>query len=390
MNCPGSVAAVRKAKIFDEPSEYAAEGSAAHQVAQWSLDQGVVASTFIGKEIEVDGFEFTVDEEMASYVQVYVDAVNNQPGDKMVEELLDLSSVYGVENQFGTSDAVSLNLNENNIIVNDLKYGRGVMVFAKDNPQLYSYAAGVLVLLDDVWDWETVTIMVHQPRLDHIDAVTITVEELRAFIRTATEAGQLAMSLLDKSDEEIAAHLVPGEEQCRWCPFKGKCAALTTHVHEAVFDGFEDLTVEATPKDVTQMSPEQLAKTLNLLDLINSWVSDVRAEGLQRVKGGLEVPGWKLVAGKKGARAWTESDAAEDVMRKARVKADVMFSKKLITPTQAEKALKSKPKIWKKLQELITQADGKPGLAPESDTRPALAVAAQFENVEEDDFGDLI
>ncbi len=41
------------------------------------------------------------------------------------------------------------------------------------------------------------------------------------------------------------------------------------------------------------------------------------------------------------------------------------------------------PRQWPKLQGLITQPDGKPSVAPESDKRPALVIAATA-----DDFAD--
>jgi len=64
-----------------------------------------------------------------------------------------------------------------------------------------------------------------------------------------------------------------------------------------------------------------------------------------------------------------------------------MYDFSLISPTSAEKLLKAKPKRWSKAQELITQADGKPSVAPESDKRPALVItpaADDFNNLEEE------
>jgi hypothetical protein len=64
-----------------------------------------------------------------------------------------------------------------------------------------------------------------------------------------------------------------------------------------------------------------------------------------------------------------------------------MYDYSVISPTSAEKLAKADAlgeRQWKKLQTLITQADGKPSVAPESDKRPALVItptADEFEAV---------
>ena len=62
-----------------------------------------------------------------------------------------------------------------------------------------------------------------------------------------------------------------------------------------------------------------------------------------------------------------------------RLKVEEMFDLKLISPTTAEKLAKAGtigPRQWKKLQEQYAQSQGKPSVAPASDKRPALTVAA--------------
>ena len=101
----------------------------------------------------------------------------------------------------------------------------------------------------------------------------------------------------------------------------------------------------------------------------------------------------KLVSGKKGARKFENETEAEKLLKSARLKVDEMYSKKLMTPAQLEKALKKRVKLWNKILPLITQADGKPTLVPEIDKRPALTTEASFDDVTEkptEDFGDLI
>jgi hypothetical protein len=160
--------------------------------------------------------------------------------------------------------------------------------------------------------------------------------------------------------------------------------------------------VSATVADMTAASPEEfaeiaptiepqpdtghddaswLAVCLSRVDLIEDWCKAVREQAHKRLSEGQELPGWKLVAGKRGARAWTDAKAAEELLRKQfRLTIEQAYDLKLISPTSAEKLAKAGdlgPKQWARAQELIHQPDGKPHVAPESDPRPALAVAAK-------------
>jgi hypothetical protein len=112
---------------------------------------------------------------------------------------------------------------------------------------------------------------------------------------------------------------------------------------------------------------------------------------------GRDVPGFKLVEGRRGARAWGDAAEVESEMKKMRIKQDVMYDLKLISPTSAEKAFKDGtigPRQWPKLQSMITQAQGKPSVAPASDKRPALVLQAaedEFENLAQPEaFEDLV
>lgn len=76
MRCPGSVRLTRH--LEEAPSEYAAEGTLAHTIAERCLVSGYDAFRYIGEVHEVDGFTFTVTDDMAAYVQAYVDNVRER------------------------------------------------------------------------------------------------------------------------------------------------------------------------------------------------------------------------------------------------------------------------------------------------------------------------
>lgn len=91
---------------------------------------------------------------------------------------------------------------------------------------------------------------------------------------------------------------------------------------------------------------------------------------------GHPVPGFKLVTGKQGNRAWSDEEAARALLKdQFRYKTEEVFDLKLISPTKAEKLIKkASPRRWTKVEALITRTDGKPTVAPESDPRPALNI----------------
>ncbi len=97
------------------------------------------------------------------------------------------------------------------------------------------------------------------------------------------------------------------------------------------------------------------------------------------------MPGWKVVAGKKGNRKWVDDIIVEDELKKMRLSKDEMYKMKLISPTDAEKMFKKdNPKRWSKLQDFITQSEGPPAIVEESDKRPALEIKeVEFDNLDD-------
>jgi hypothetical protein len=127
-------------------------------------------------------------------------------------------------------------------------------------------------------------------------------------------------------------------------------------------------------------------------DLIEGFITAVRAEVERRLLSGTTLQGWKLVRGKQGNRAWGDPKAAEKLLREVfRLKIKDAYDLKLISPTSAEKLAKSGvigPRQWPKAEALVVRAEGKAHVAPENDRRPALDVtpaSADFQPVVEDD-----
>lgn len=379
INCPGSIAL--SAGLPNKGSTYADWGTAAHTLAEWCLNpadgQHDEAARFIGRSIAVGEVFIRVDAEMADVVQCYVDyvrdVVNSTGGTLLIEQRVDYSACIGVPESFGTADTIILAGDE--IIVVDLKTGRGEEVDAFENSQLRLYALGALEEFGLVGEFKQARLVIVQPRVsrkpsEHVD----TLADLEAFrLKAWSSAQRAAMHLATGNPPDDA--LVPGEKQCRWCLAKSTCPKLQAEVSRTVFDDFEALVATDEPTPVTPSDAEAEARVFARLDMIEGWI-EARRERARTLAASVELPGYKLVAGKRGARAWTDAEQAEATLKAMRLKVDEMYDFKLISPTKAEKVLKDNPRKWAKLEGLITQSEGKPAVVPVSDKRPALVVNA--------------
>lgn len=390
MVCAGSLAL--ESGLPDSSSDFAQEGSDAHALSAQCLEGEHDAAYFVGKNLTyVDhgaNRTFLVTKEMAENAQTYIDAIRTYAMDAelLVEQRLEFSRFVDVPDQFGTSDAVILGDDE--IQVHDLKYGRGVKVDADNNEQLMLYALGALDTFGALGDFKRIRMVIHQPRLSHLSEWDCTVEELLAFGARAKEAAQAAIVCLETGADNLraATTLVPGESQCRFCKAKATCPKLREEVSDAVFNDFEAITQpDEVPAPINDCLPDHLGVLMAKVDLIEDWCKAVRAKVEAELFAGKDVPGYKLVEGRMGARAWSNLEEAEKLLKSFRLKEAQMYDFKVISPTTAEKLLKdASPKRWTKAQALISRAAGKPSVAPASDKRPALVIAPV-----EDDFADL-
>jgi len=423
IRCPGSVALSEDRP--DSTSKYALEGTAAHELAEMVLTNKVpnaaeMLNEYIAWEERGEPVSWKVTEDMVEHVQNYVDSIiermeefemlpNVKEVTLHVEEKVDFSAVIGIPNQSGTADIViQVEFNDDTVLlsVEDLKYGMGVKVDAEGNEQLMTYGCGVMDAYELVgYDVVKVNLVIHQIRLKHISEHTYEAQDMRHFAQKLKTQGQIAerqRELLREGTPPEKLILNPGEKQCRFCKAKAICPAAREAVAGTVFgerdvatsDEFEDLDEEQCAVDHTidltqeyndeETANKWLASCMKKIDFIQDWCKAIRAETYARLMDGTEIPGYKLVKGKRGARSWVDANEAEETLKSMRIKQDDMYTKKLVSPTQTEKLLKQNPRKWNKLQDLITQSEGKPAVAPESDKRKALDLSPVSE-----DFDDL-
>lgn len=185
-------------------------------------------------------------------------------------------------------------------------------------------------------------------------------------------------------------HQHPGEKQCAYCKAKVDCQKYKEVVSETVFmnkdalDGFAaspeaDGAPLYVPTDVNLLASYYLR-----IPLIQAWCKAVSEAVFQGVKTGTigAAQGLKMVAGKKGSRAWISPAVVEEMLKSMKLRQDEMYSFSLISPAQAEKVLAENPRKWNKLQAQIVQREGGPSVVHVSDKRPAISLAPSAEGFE--------
>lgn len=408
LHCPGSVA--MESACPDESSPFAQEGTAAHFVASTCLTSGDDAAVHVGKFVALtdEGEHFDlpgrlegvplieVTQDMAEHVQKYLDYVRSLGGQLLVEQHLSIESITGEPGAKGTSDAVVLLPDE--LVVIDLKFGKGLLVDADHNPQLGIYGAAALEEFSLIGDFARVRMVIHQPRLNHVSEWVMPVsqpmdgESLQTWAANTRTLAAHALAYVGKGPADVRLEdLRPDDDPCRFCRAKAICPALRDRVLATVADDFVDLTKPVAPQlesAVTRtVDNTLLGNLLGAVDLIENWCAAIRAQGKVELLAGRAVPGFKLVSGKRGARAWMDKAEAEATLKKMRLKVEQMYDLSLISPTSAEKLHKADTigaRQWTKLQALITQPDGAPTVAPTADKRPALEVSAPLDGFKDE------
>lgn len=390
--CPGSLAlAVTCGGVGSLPrSPHAAEGTIAHLLFESAMLGTREPREWLGEEHASDNHVIGVDLEMVSAVEQAA-----QWARRLTEGALSISAetrVYygdwlGVpdDEAFGTADLIAIVGDE--LQVHDYKHGRGVPVKPDNNPQLMLYAGGALPAAQAIAEISRVRLVIHQPRVnDGPLEWTTTPAELEQWLHGEARSGAAsvrnAVALLRDWTPDWDDIFLRTGDHCRWCPAKAVCPALrdevTTDVWGAAPAAPAEFDLLGEPVRATHSDQEWVAKIVPKLDLIESWCRDVRGMALVFAEEGT-LPGYKIVQGRRGARAWADPTEAEKLLRTVfRLPIEKAYDLKLISPTAVEKLAAAGDigvRQWKKAQALIVQPDGKPHLAPVSDPRPALSAA---------------
>ncbi len=390
INCAGSVLAT--ADLPDTDSEYSLEGTAAHDLAERCRELDRPAKDFLGTVIDVPlvagGFkEILVNQEMVDGVTMFIDHVNGLPGLDFNEQRVYYTQY--VKDGFGTMDAARGN--DGTVYIRDLKYGKGIQVFAKENEQLMLYALGFALTYDHLFEIEKFNLGIVQPRLGHIDVWEISYRGLLNWVQSVVvPAAEAAL----KPGAPFAAG-----PWCQFCKIRGTCKTRADSIFTKVVGEFDDLD-DALDKAVLAQSPvgrldnAAIAKILPVLPAIKKWCADIEKYAFAEVAAGRAVGDMKIVAG-RGERALRQDIPVVERMKEKGITDEQLYEpRELRSVAQLEKVIGTaffkKPTKTKEagpFYELVEMKRGKPTLVPGSDEREAITLSSTdgFEDLGEDE-----
>ena len=261
----------------------------------------------------------------------------------------------GVET-FGTADLVAVqelaNTEEHMLIIGDLKTGRH-RVEAKENKQLMLYALGVYRRLKRRYNIKNIRLVIFQPYAGGASEWDISVEGLELFAKFAQKRALLALDAYFRGKKNLkASDFKPSVDGCQWCRFSEQCAARTKTVNSVLAAELED-------DFALELTPEQLVAEYEKLPLLRQHIDKVEKAMSAALHSGKKVPGYKLVEGRPGNRAWKDADKVAE-------RYGTMLNKVvLMTPTEAAKVIPEE-----ELKDLITRKPGAPCVATADDKRP--------------------
>lgn len=261
----------------------------------------------------------------------------------------------GVET-FGTADLVAVQelatIDEHMLIIGDLKTGRH-RVEAKENKQLMLYALGVYRRLKRRYNITVVRLVIFQPYAGGASEWDISVEGLELFAKFAQKRALSALDAYLRGKKNLkASDFKPSVDGCQWCRFSEQCAARTKTVNSVLADELED-------DFALELTPEQLVVEYEKLPLLRQHIDKVEKAMAAALHYGKKVPGYKLVEGRPGNRAWKDAEKVTELY------GDKLTKEVLMTPTEAVKVIPED-----ELKDFITRKLGAPCVATADDKRP--------------------
>jgi hypothetical protein len=238
----------------------------------------------------------------------------------------------------------------------DLKYGKGVLVYAHENSQLKLYGIGAFEKFGMLYDIHKVVLVVAQPRRDNFTTYEISIADLYDWAENVlVERAQLAW----RGEGEQ----VPGD-WCKFCKVKAQCRALANE------------RLKATKHDFAEpylLTDDEIAEMLGTAPLIKEWLNGLESYALKAALSGKRWPGYKLVSGQSRRKWLDENKVIGRLLAQADLSEEDVYTQKLSGITVIEKKL-GKKRFTEILHDLVVKPEGAPTLVEEDDKRPELGI----------------
>ena len=329
MECVPSMALERLVRFVldpqgDDASFAAARGTALHEAISDLLIKGEHAT-------EYGGYRVTTNDEMdgiAPAMDAVRELVREAGGEADFEsEIAVTGEVGGVQSRAFVDFAA---VTDDTLIVADFKFGFRPVT---DMTQVMFYAYLLRQARPDLRNADRVLVAYIQPALDYPltmrDVSAAELDDFGARVEEAVVRGvALETAVVDRGDvsENVLAELDtrPGDH-CQYCLAKPICPS-----HRSAL-------AEVPPTLPPMIEDAELGDLLRKCTLVGDLEKDVRKYAANAIEQGRTIPGYSL-APKRGARVWTDPEAAEKLLRR-KIGAKQTFPKAMLSPAQAEKVM---------------------------------------------------
>jgi hypothetical protein len=351
IHCPGSVGLVAQAPLR-ESSMYADRGTLLHMAATEVLDTDCDPQSLLGMVYEGEVLTQDLIDDKLLPALAALDEIDPDGAMVLTTETQVSFGKY-LPGVFGSADVLG-RLNDRAIVL-DWKFGDGVPVPAEENEQGLFYAAAALRTPGAEWVFDGV---------EEIEIIIVQPPSVKRWVTTRRRVRQFELTLKRavKASEKWDAPLQAGD-WCRFCPAKPTCPKFT---------GAVDRALAAQLKDI---DADLLAKYLKNAELLEAWITDLRALAMMMLENGKTLPGYKLVQ-KRGRRQWVdEQQAVRALLGLGVQEPEVMTQPSLLSPAQVEKVLKKRKLTLP--DDLAVSVSSGNTMAPEDDPRPAVLLIGQ-------------
>lgn len=376
INCAGSVKA--EEGLPNVTSSYAEEGKKMHAYAAESLYH-------LLKEKHTS--DIKLDDEQTKSVNQYINYVFNLFKD--IEGRNGLNAFIGIEQLipydqitpegFGTVDAILYDQDAKTLHIIDLKCGKGIKEFAKDNTQLLLYLFGIINLIrsqlkrkwdDDITnDIKKFVLHIVQPRLNHFDQWVI--EDNQELNKWAQFLKEKAIAALDPD-----AKRTPHEKACRWCKAKPTCPALYNLTEQLFFGAVKNDIDEGLGLEKKFINENERQFILDNSKLIKDFIVSVEADAYSDLTIGKEVKGYKLTKGRFTLKYF--DDALDIVQNHYNDQKELLTETKMIGITKLREVSKSNKVNF--LEHLTYQQESNPVMVKKLDEEEELIIDIKFED----------
>jgi hypothetical protein len=347
MNCPGSVALVQK--MPPQPSnKYADEGTLLHNVIAEIVMSDKHPEEFLHTKYNDQILTLDLIDNKLVPALAALDVID--PNKEMeIEAETRVSFGDLLPDVFGSTDLIG-RIGKRAVVL-DWKFGDGVAVEVEENPQLMFYAAAAMRTEETKWAFDGV---------EEIEMVIVQPPQVKRWVTTPARIAQFEKDLVKavKLAQQPNAELKIGDH-CRWCAAKPICPQMTGAVDRALktsIDGLDAPTISAYLKNA---------------DMLEQWITDLRALALQMLDSGARLPDYKLVA-KRAIRQWTDEDKAKVALFAYGLTESEVLETSIISPAKAEKALKKRKQALP--DDLVVAISSGNTLASADDPRPEVMI----------------